>query len=121
MKKKYRVFPFLVALCAAALPASGQDVQNQQQQMRFQGMDRNNDDVISRNEWRGNDQSFSNEDWNGDGVLSGEEVRPGVRRLGDILASERNAARFRDLDNNHDGVVMRDEWRGDRKEFDRLD
>jgi len=121
MKKKFFVLPIFLALCAAALPAIGQNLQNQQEQMRFQGMDRNKDGVITRSEWRGNDQSFSNEDWNGDGVLSGDEVRPGVRRLGDVLSSERTAARFRDLDGNNDGVITRTEWRGGRKAFDRLD
>ena len=30
--------------------------------IRFHGMDRNNDGVVSRAEWRGNDRSFSNAD-----------------------------------------------------------
>ena len=49
---------------------------------RFRGLDRNNDGVITRNEWRGNNRSFQVQDWNGDGVLSGEEVRAGGRRDG---------------------------------------
>lgn len=49
-------------------------------QMRFYGLDMNNDGRISRAEWRGNDVSFGNHDWNRDGVLSGEEVRPGATR-----------------------------------------
>jgi hypothetical protein len=48
--------------------------------VRFKGMDRNNDCTITREEWRGNDVSFRQHDWNGDGVLSGDEVRPGARR-----------------------------------------
>jgi Ca2+-binding EF-hand superfamily protein len=121
MKNKIFAFPILFALCAVALPAMGQSLQNQNEQMRFQGLDRNKDGRITRNEWRGNDQSFANEDWNGDGVLSGDEVRPGARRAGEPLSSERNAAQFRDLDSNNDGVITRNEWRGDRKAFDRLD
>ena len=39
-------------------------------------MDTNGDGVITRSEWRGNDNSFRNQDWNGDGILSGDEVRP---------------------------------------------
>lgn len=48
--------------------------------VKFRGMDANNDSVISRQEYRGNDRSFANHDWNDDGVLSGEEVRPGAHR-----------------------------------------
>ena len=103
MKKNLRVLPILFALCTLALPAISQNLQNQKEQMRFQGLDRNNDGRITRNEWRGNDQSFSNEDWNGDGVLSGDEVRPGARRVGDLLSSERNAARFRGQARRGDG------------------
>ena len=52
------------------------------QATRFEGMDRNNDGRITRQEWNGSDQSFKVHDWNGDGVLSGDEVRPGGRRAG---------------------------------------
>lgn len=48
--------------------------------MKIQGMDANNDGVITRQEYRGDDHSFANHDWNGDGVLSGEEVRPGAHK-----------------------------------------
>jgi hypothetical protein len=47
--------------------------------MRYRGMDRNADGVITRSEWRGNDRSFEQHDRNDDGVLSGSEVRPGGR------------------------------------------
>ena len=45
-------------------------------------MDRNTDGIISRAEWRGNNQSFQNQDWNNDGVLSGDEVDGGAARFG---------------------------------------
>ena len=48
--------------------------------MRFHGLDRNSDGIISRAEWSGNDRSFGEADWNGDGMLSGDEVRPGAKR-----------------------------------------
>jgi hypothetical protein len=42
---------------------------------RFAGMDRDGNGVITRDEWRGNDQSFRNQDTNGDNVLSGSELQ----------------------------------------------
>jgi hypothetical protein len=50
--------------------------------IRFKGMDTNNDCVITRAEWRGNDTSFRQHDTNGDGQLSGDEVKPGARGKG---------------------------------------
>ncbi|HET9766780.1 MAG TPA: hypothetical protein VFS60_08025 [Thermoanaerobaculia bacterium] len=49
--------------------------------MRFRGIDRDGNGVISRFEWRGNGRSFANHDWDGDGVLDGAEVVPGGHRL----------------------------------------
>ena len=103
-----------------------------QAQMRFQGMDANNDGVITRSEWRGNDNSFRNQDWNGDGVLSGDEVRTGARRQTgwnqdwnrdgrvDNLDNQ-IAQRFRGYDMNSDSRVGRSEWPGDARLFTRLD
>jgi len=48
--------------------------------MRFRGLDRDHNGRITRAEWRGNDVSFRVHDWNGDGVLSGNEVRPGAHK-----------------------------------------
>ena len=68
--------PLHIGLTAALLATAASAAQAQ---MRFQGMDSNNDGVITRAEWRGTDRAFRNQDWNGDGVLSGDEVRPGAR------------------------------------------
>ncbi len=103
-----------------------------QAQMRFQGMDRTNDGVITRDEWRGSVQSFRNQDWNGDGVLSGDEVRTGVRRQGDWRTDWNRdgrvdsvdiqiVERFRSFDTNDDSRVTRAEWPGDGRLFLRLD
>ena len=54
--------PLQISVAAVVL-ASAATVQGQ---MRFQGMDTNGDGVITRSEWRGNDNSFRNQDWNGD-------------------------------------------------------
>ena len=43
--------------------------------IRFRGMDRNRDGIVTRREWRGNDQSFRVHDRNSDGVLSGSELK----------------------------------------------
>ena len=102
------------------------------QQMRFQAMDTNRDGVITRGEWRGNDNSFRNQDWNGDGILSGEEVRPGARRQTNWSQDWNRDGRvdnydsqifqrFRSYDMNNDNRVARNEWPGDGRLFTRLD
>ena len=52
--------------------------------IRFAAMDRNNDGVISRQEWNGSARSFEVHDWNNDGRLSGNEVRSGAQRDTDL-------------------------------------
>lgn len=89
--------------------------------MRFRGLDRNNDGIITRNEWRGDHGSFLNHDWNSDGVLSGGEVRPDGRGPDDLVSGEPLRGRFKDQDHNKDGVVSRHEWHDDNAAFDLLD
>lgn len=111
----------LVALTAADAQAQG----------RFEGMDRNNDGMITRAEWRGNDRAFRNQDWNGDGVLSGDEVRQGAQRQNwnqdwnrDGIVDNQDAQiaqRYRGYDMDSDGRVATDEWPGDQRLFTRLD
>jgi Ca2+-binding EF-hand superfamily protein len=91
---------------------------------RFRGMDSDNDGVITRAEWRGNEQSFRQQDTNGDGVLSGTEVW--VRREATAGRIDRNrqeeiAARFDRADRNRDGRLDRGEWFGTRAAFNRMD
>jgi hypothetical protein len=91
--------------------------------MRFLGMDANHDGVITRAEWSGGDVSFAAHDWNGDGVLSGNEVRPGAQPSAVVVVpvANRREARFRELDHNNDGIISREEWHGTGAEFRRLD
>ncbi len=94
-------------------------------QMLYADLDRNRDGVISRDEWRGSLYSFRARDWNGDGVLSGDEVRPDS-------APPDNSAQYRDyqmpandrfnyLDVDNDGFIERNEWDGSLDTFYRLD
>jgi Ca2+-binding EF-hand superfamily protein len=94
---------------------------NSREQMRFRAMDTDNDGVITRAEWRGDDQSFREHDLNHDGVLSGEEVSP--RGLVDESVSRREqmTARFERADHNRDGQIARREWTGTTAAFKRMD
>jgi len=127
----------------AVLIASLAGAAQAQAQIRFQGMDRNHDGVITRDEWRGSDTAFRNADWNCDGVLSGNEVRPGARKPArrnynceyndardvnqDGVAPRQDTLirqRFNAYDRNGDGRISAAEWRAanaDPRLFDRLD
>jgi hypothetical protein len=92
-------------------------------EMRYRGMDRNNDGVISRGEWRGNDRSFRNHDWNNDGVLSGDEVNAAVARSGRTLEYEEfdRGDDFADIDFNNNGRIEPREWHMGVAAFYQLD
>ena len=107
----------LVGLCQMTTPVVT-TVEAQARAIRFQAMDRNNDGVITRQEWQGSNQSFDVHDWNGDGRLSGEEVRVGARRNAEWDSVdhapnryERNVSWTRNgftaLDHNRDGQIGR--------------
>ncbi len=116
----------------AAFDAAAQE--RAQRAIRFAEMDTNNDGVITRHEWRGSDRSFDVHDWNRDGILSGDEVRPGSRRRAQENAPEGfespereyqftdwTPQGFRALDHNRDGRITRDEWHFDVETFRRAD
>jgi hypothetical protein len=118
---------------------------------RFRGLDRNNNHVVSRSEWDGDDRSFANHDWNRDGVLSADELVAGAARPdadrrdadrsdADRRDAERRAADRRDtardrdrrghepdevlfarMDTNRDNSLSRSEWTGTAADFERLD
>ncbi len=93
--------------------------------MRWANQDLNRDGMIQRNEWRGNARAFALRDWNGDGVLSGDEVRPGAQEPATSVAGRdygmTNNDRFAYLDVNNNGSVDRNEWDGSLDAFYRLD
>ena len=122
----------LIALCQSASPIVTTVEAQQRRAIRFQAMDRNNDGVITRQEWNGSDRSFEVHDWNGDGRLSGEEVRIGARRAveWDTVDHapnryERNVSwtrgGFAALDHNRDGQLTPNEWHFDVETFRRVD
>ena len=103
-----------------------------QTRMRFQGMDRNNDGVITREEWRGSQRSFDIHDWNNDGRLSGNEVRVGAQRDSRWEEADHNAnwrernlswtrSGFQNLDHNRDNRLTSNEWHYDLETFRRVD
>ena len=94
--------------------------------MRFAGMDANNNGQIERSEWNGTRESFVVQDWNGDNVLSGDEVVPGARRAARQAQQDQqapgafnswNAQTFTTLDRNNDGRIAATEWRYDTASF----
>ncbi len=130
MKPQAFVTAILIGFSGVVLAATG-TATPEQQQMRFQAMDGNRDGRISRAEWRGSDQSFRRHDWNGDGILSGDEVRPGAARQwgeeDDFDQTRRPEFRnwtergFTNLDRNRDDRIQRTEWFYDREGFIRAD
>jgi len=133
-------FGVFSAIVLTALPLAAGDAaaqgrargQQGRENMRFQGMDRNGDGVITRAEWRGSAQSFRVHDWNRDGRLSGDEVRPGAQRgvnRDEYDYAPDRAREFDDwtsegfayLDHNRDGRLGRDEWHYDVESFVRAD
>ncbi len=96
------------AVCAlAASPGWAQPLRG------FQGLDLNNDGVITRAEW---ERSFRMLDTDNDGVLSPDELRAEWRNGRTQAGGE-----FQVLDRNNDGRITRNEWRGNRNSFEQVD
>ena len=90
---------------------------NQELSAVFAQADRNNDRVLSRNEWYGDLQTFERVDVNDDGRISLAEF------LGEDVAGTTGEVRrgFAQLDTNGNGVITRNEWVDSREEFQALD
>jgi hypothetical protein len=106
-------------------PAASPTSTARNREMRFPALDANRDGVVSRGEWRGNNNSFRVRDWNRDGVLSGDEVRMGANPPDDSLEARdytmTSEDRFGYLDFDNNGTVTESEWDGTLDAFDRLD
>lgn len=84
-----------------------------QDRTRFRALDRNRDGVVSRDEWRGNDQSFRELDRNGDGVLTRDELRQAIGTSGTTDPVGGGAATvpgFAFVDYDGSGEVTAQEW-----------
>jgi Ca2+-binding EF-hand superfamily protein len=114
--------------------AQGQGQGRGRSDTRIAGMDRNGDGVITREEWRGSTRAFQNRDWNNDGVLSGDELRPGAQRRSgagnqpDTNAQDRDSEMtdwtergFNSLDRDRDNRITLEEWRFNVDGFRRAD
>jgi hypothetical protein len=97
--------------------------------LRFPGMDRNDDGVISQAEWQGSVESFRVHDWNRDGVLSGTELRRGEGRpdlenpedgRGGVVPNWSRPV-FQRLDRDGNGRLTFDEWAYESEAFRRAD
>jgi hypothetical protein len=108
------------------------EAQGRVSRIRFQEMDRNNDGVVTRQEWNGSARSFEVHDWNNDGRLSGDEVRVGGRRTAELDTVDHNPNRlernlvwtrnaFTNFDHNRDNRITSNEWHFDLETFRRVD
>jgi Ca2+-binding EF-hand superfamily protein len=88
------------------------------QSSRLERHDRNGDGVVTRSEWRGNDNAFDRQDMNNDGVLSGDELTGQQRSRSRNRTADRAADR---LDKNDSGVVEGYEWPYNSRIFRQLD
>lgn len=95
----------------------------------FRDLDRNNDGILSRSEWRGQGTNFRDADRNGDGVISRDEYgsvygdngaydgnyASGNGNYGTdrnpVSANDPPSRRFGGYDRNRDGVITIDEYR----------
>lgn len=116
-------------------PAESQQPQQQQQQQaqpenpqrqrgfgRRKGhppIDTNQDGQISREEWKRPTEVFDRLDADHNGMLTREELSAGRKHGG--ARGARGAKGFRRADQNNDGQVTRDEWKGSAEIFERLD
>ncbi len=79
-------------------------------------IDTNQDGQISREEWKRPAEVFDRLDADHNGTLTREELSAGRKHRG-----PRGGKGFRRADQNNDGQVTREEWKGSAEIFDRID
>jgi Ca2+-binding EF-hand superfamily protein len=83
---------------------------------RWKQMDQDNDQRISRSEWKGSEEAFDRLDTDKDGALTREELRAGAK----AFRGKRGEA-FQKMDENNDGNISRSEWKRSEEVFNQLD
>jgi Ca2+-binding EF-hand superfamily protein len=81
----------------------------------FRSLDTDGNGRISRNEWTADLESFRRADRNRDDVLTRQEF------LGNDMADAQSQDRFDELDRNNNNRIERREWNGTAEAFDWLD
>jgi Ca2+-binding EF-hand superfamily protein len=89
----------------------GEDIDSDRED-RFEYLDANNNNRIERSEWHGSRDTFEWLDRNNDGALSRVEVVGEESEQGDLFAS---------LDVNSDNLISSNEWHWSRRSFTRQD
>jgi hypothetical protein len=77
---------------------------------RLRGMDTDGDGIVSRSEWRGNEQAFSRLDRDRDGLITARDGELRRMKRSSTDPYTRRNDRFRVLDRNGDGIISQDEW-----------
>lgn len=124
--RKTALLSTIAVLCTLSLMANDETAPVSRQRPRqaehrgtesLKQMDQDNDQRISRSEWKGNEQAFDRLDANDDGFVTQDELRS----AGKGLREKRSRQRLQQMDDNGDGNISRSEWKGNTDVFDRLD
>jgi hypothetical protein len=110
---------WLITLCASLVYGRDPD-QNGQinipgREKSFSKLDRNKDQFITADEWKGDVQTFLNLDCNRDQVLTQQEY---------VFANchmDKREMAFLELDRNNNGVIEFEEWKDSQNNFYSLD